>query len=82
MIKGLPVLYINTSIYVATSANIRSRFWSENDWFCDFINFRIRKVSVMLTTGLTTLPDTMYKNIMSVDINGKFKLRPLPTTQF
>lgn len=31
---------------------------------------------------MTILPDTMYKNIMSVDIFGVFKLKPLDTTLF
>ena len=82
MIDGYPVLFLNSSCQVLTKIDIRHRFYSRNEWFCNFEDFKISKVQYVLSTGLTTLPDNMYKNIMSVKSNGEFTLRPLLTTQF
>jgi hypothetical protein len=44
MIDGYPVLFINSSCQVSTRVDISRRFYSRNQWFCNFIDFKISKV--------------------------------------
>ena len=66
-INGHPALKINQSCFEISSVDISKRFKSEYEWFCKFIDYRISKVQVILPTGSTILPNTMYKNIMSIN---------------
>ena len=82
VLKGYPMLKLNLSSGTSLEFDISKRFYSENMGYCIFSSYKISKVQIQIQSGLTTLPEQMYNQYISLDMYGIFKIKTIETTSF